>query len=117
MIYALQSKQRGGRFPDGEEFRADLAARQVYKMGKDYRQYLFERLKNGGYKETKNLYTHLDRGEYTIEHILPQHLSQAWRDTLGPWREEIHATWLHRLRRKSLARHLVPHRRGKQSGL
>ena len=97
LIYVLQAKQGSGRFPDDEEFRADLATRQIYKMGKDYRQYLFERLENGGYKETKDLYAHLDRGEYTIEHILPQHLTQAWRDVLGPRCDDIHATWLHRL--------------------
>ncbi len=95
--YILLSKQGGGRFPDDKEFRAALAARQVYKMGRDYRHYLFERLENGGYKETKDVYAHLDRGEYSIEHILPQHLSQTWRDALGPRCEEIHATWLHRL--------------------
>ena len=97
LIYVLQAKQGSGRFPDDEEFRADLATRQIYKMGKDYRQNLFERLENGGYKETKDLYAHLDRGEYTIEHILPQHLTQAWRDVLGPRCDDIHATWLHRL--------------------
>lgn len=69
--YILLSKQGGGRFPDDKEFRAALAARQVYKMGRDYRHYLFERLENGGYKETKDVYAHLDRGEYPSSTSFP----------------------------------------------
>jgi hypothetical protein len=30
-----------------------------------------------------------------VEHVLPQTLSDAWRETLGPAAESIHADWLH----------------------
>lgn len=95
--YALRAKQGSLRFPGDEEFRTDLAARQVYKMNKAYRNYLFERFENGDYKETQHVYECLDQRDYSIEHIMPQHLTQAWREALGPQCEEIHATWLHRL--------------------
>ncbi len=62
-----------------------------------YKAYLFERLENYGTLESKDVYTHLDNGVYTIEHIMPQHLNPEWRDALGPNAEEIHNTWLHRL--------------------
>ena len=96
-IYALLSKKESGRFPDDEEFTTALAAKQVYQMRGKYKAYLFERFENYGTIETKDVYTHLDNNVYTIEHIMPQHLTPAWTESLGANAAEIHATWLHRL--------------------
>lgn len=96
-VYALLSKRESGRFPDDEEFSTALAAKQVYLMRGKYKAYLFERLENYGTIETKDVYTHLDNKVYTIEHIMPQHLTPAWTRALGPNSAEIHSTWLHRL--------------------
>lgn len=96
-VYALLSKRESGRFPDDEEFSTALAAKQVYLMRGKYKAYLFERLENHGTIETKDVYTHLDNKVYTIEHIMPQHLTPAWTSALGPNSAEIHSTWLHRL--------------------
>lgn len=96
-IYALLSKKENGRFPDDDEFTRELSAKQVYLMRGKYKAYLFERYENFGTIETKDVYTHLDNNTYTIEHIMPQHLSPAWTDTLGPNHSHIHSTWLHRL--------------------
>ena len=97
LIYALLSKRESGRFPDDGEFGAALAVKQVYLMRGKYKAYLFERLENYGTIETKDVYVHLDNNEYTIEHIMPQHLTPAWTEALGANASEIHATWLHRL--------------------
>ncbi|HIV14677.1 MAG TPA: DUF4268 domain-containing protein [Candidatus Avisuccinivibrio pullicola] len=96
-IYALLSKKESGRFPDDEEFTAELAVKQVYQMRGKYKAYLFERFENYGTIETKDVYTHLDNNVYTIEHIMPQHLTPAWTESLGANASEIHETWLHRL--------------------
>lgn len=96
-VYALLSKRESGRFPDDEEFSTALAAKQVYSMRGKYKAYLFERLENYGTIETKDVYTHLDNKVYTIEHIMPQHLTPAWTRALGPNSAEIHSGWLHRL--------------------
>ena len=96
-IYALLSKKESGRFPDDEEFTTALAAKQVYQMRGKYKAYLFERFENFGTIETKDVYTHLDNNVYTIEHIMPQHLTPAWTESLGANAAEIHVTWLHRL--------------------
>lgn len=95
--YALLSKKENGRFPDDKEFTTALATKQVYQMRGKYKAYLFERFENFGTIETKDVYTHLDNNVYTIEHIMPQHLTPAWTDALGQDAAEIHATWLHRL--------------------
>ena len=96
-IYALLSKKESGRFPDDEEFTRELSDKQVYLMRGKYKAYLFERFENYGTIETKDVYTHLDNHIYTIEHIMPQHLTPAWTEALGEKAEEIHQTWLHRL--------------------
>ncbi len=97
MIYALLSKKESGRFPDDNEFTEALETKAVYQMRGKYKAYLFERLENYGTIEAKDVYTQLDNSVYTIEHIMPQHLSPAWVESLGPNAEEIHTTWLHRL--------------------
>lgn len=97
LIYALRSKRESGRFPDDREFADALAVKQVYLMRGKYKAYLFERFENFGTVETKDVYTHLDNNEYSIEHIMPQHLTPAWTEELGANAAEIHETWLHRL--------------------
>lgn len=96
-IYALLSKKESSRFPDDEEFSQALANKAVYQMRGKYKAYLFERFENYGTLEAKDVYTLLDNGTYSIEHIMPQHLTPAWIQALGPEAEEIHSTWLHRL--------------------
>ncbi len=96
-VYALLAKRESGRFPDDAEFSTALSTKQVYQMRGKYKAYLFERLENFGTVETKDVYTHLDNNVYTIEHIMPQHLSPAWMQELGTNAKEIHDTWLHRL--------------------
>lgn len=96
-VYALLSKKESGRFPDDKEFSYALANKAVYQMRGRYKAYLFERFENYGTLETKDVYTLLDNGTYSIEHIMPQHLTPAWIQELGPKAEEIHSIWLHRL--------------------
>ncbi len=96
-VYALLSKRESSRFPDNEEFLQALANKAVYQMRGKYKAYLFERFENFGTQEVKDVYTLLDNGTYSIEHIMPQHLSTKWRQELGENAETIHSTWLHRL--------------------
>ena len=96
-IYALLSKRGSGRFPNDTEFGSALAEKSVYLMSGKYKAYLFERFENYGTVETKDVYTHLDNNVYTIEHIMPQHLTPAWAESLGEHAAEIHFVWLHRL--------------------
>ena len=96
-IYALRAKKDSGRFPDDAEFSEALETKAVYQMRGKYKAYLFERLENYGTIEAKDVYKQLDNSVYTIEHIMPQHLTPAWVEALGPNAEEIHTIWLHRL--------------------
>lgn len=79
------------RFPNDDEFRLELARRDLYNFRS--RSYWLRRLENDGRKERVPV------DEYTIEHILPQNenLSQAWRSALGPDWQAVQETWLHTL--------------------
>ncbi len=79
------------RFPKDEEFRHELAVRDLRNFSR--RSYLLQRLENHGRKE------YVPVNDYTIEHILPQNenLSTEWRKELGPEWERVRETWLHTL--------------------
>ena len=102
-IYVLLSKRDSGIFPSDEEFSQALSNKQVYKMTGKYKIYLFERFENYGTIEAKDVYTQLDNGVYTLEHIMPQRLTPAWAEALGTDCYEIHKTWLHRLANLTLS--------------
>lgn len=97
MGYTLLAKKESGRFPDDDEFSRALSQKSVYTMRGKYRAYLFERFENQGTLETKDVYNHLDNRVYSIEHIMPQTITPAWRDALGPDALKIHAEWKDRL--------------------
>lgn len=103
LVYALLAKRDSGRFPEDGEFAASLADKQVYLMRGRYKDYIFERFENYGTVEVKDVYTLLDTGVYSIEHIMPQHLTPAWAEELGTDYARIHDAWQHRLANLTLS--------------
>ena len=95
--FALISKRERARFPDDTEFSEAMASRQVYQMTAKNKLYILERLENAGTAEDKDVYRHLEDGTYSIEHIMPQHLTPAWVKELGEDFQQIHDLWLHRM--------------------
>ncbi len=69
---SLTEKQR---FPNNDEFKKLFITIDFYNFKKN--KYFFERLENFDRKE--RVYTH----EYTIEHIMPQELTEEWERDLG----------------------------------
>lgn len=96
--YALTSKSDRGRFPNNEEFVEAFSTRPIYQMNSKNKIYILERFENFGTVEVQNVYKQCDDGVYSIEHIMPQHLTPAWIKELGDEKyEEIHEIWLHRI--------------------
>lgn len=95
--YALQSKKERARFPDDAEFTEMFSHKPVYLMNSKNKIYILERFENFGTAEDKDVYRHCDEGTYSIEHIMPQHLTPAWQQELGEDYEHIHEQWLHRI--------------------
>ncbi|GAA7932330.1 DUF262 and DUF1524 domain-containing protein [Helicobacter pylori] len=80
----LTEKQR---FPNNDEFKDCFITINFYKFQK--REYFFERLEN--FERKERVPTH----EYTIEHIMPQTLTEEWERDLGENFQEIHDKYLH----------------------
>ncbi len=95
--YILSTKKERARFPDEEEFSLAFTSKPVYLMNSKNKIYILERLENFGTAEDKDVYRHCDEGVYSIEHIMPQHLTPIWQKELGEDFEQIHEVWLHRI--------------------
>ncbi|KNE17506.1 DUF262 and DUF1524 domain-containing protein [Helicobacter pylori] len=75
------------RFPNNDEFKNLFITIDFYKFKKN--KYFFERLEN--FDREERVYTR----EYTIEHIMPQKLTEEWEKDLGENFKEIHNKYLH----------------------
>ncbi len=80
----LTEKQR---FPNNDEFKKLFITIDFYNFQK--REYFFERLENFDTKEP------VDTQECTIEHIMPQTLTEEWKRDLGGNFQAIHDKYLH----------------------
>ena len=98
LSYILLKKQGSGKFPSDDEFASDFRSRNLYG-GTVSRViwYIFSCLENEGTLETKDVWNHLEKGEYSIEHIMPQTLSEKWMEDLGDDWKTVHEEWLNRL--------------------
>ena len=103
LAFVLESKSGKARFPTDSEFRQCMIERHVYELRTKNRAYLFSRLEHGTSKTAAThgvvdpVFNNIADKTYTVEHVMPQTLNNAWRTELGPNADAIHETWLHRL--------------------
>lgn len=97
LTHLLLKRDGGGRFPRDDEFRESFEARNMYNIRPNYRAYLFECLENGRSNDSRDIANALSAGAVSVEHVMPQTLSESWRRELGPDHAEVHATWLNRI--------------------
>ncbi len=76
------------RFPNNDEFKDCFITINFYNL-KEKKEYFFKRLENFDTKEPVNTQ------ECTIEHIMPQTLTEEWEKDLGENFQEIHNKYLH----------------------
>ena len=95
LIYLLLKKGRSSVFPKDDEVKEDFATRQVYKMPANLRMFILERMENKDSKECHDVVKQLTEKTISIEHIMPQTLSDKWKDALGEEWERIHQQYLH----------------------
>lgn len=95
LTYQLLKKGRSSVFPSDDEVKEDFCTRQVYKMPVNARMFIIERLENRDSKERHDVVKLLSEKKITIEHIMPQTLSEKWEQALGQDWERIHQQYLH----------------------
>ena len=95
LVYLLLKKGRSSVFPKDDEVKEDFATRQVYKMPANLRMFILERMENRDSKECHDVVKQLTEKTISIEHIMPQTLSDKWKEALGDEWERIHQQYLH----------------------
>lgn len=95
MIFILESKKLSSAFPKDEEFINGFTTKNIYSMQSKNKMYIFERLENGSSKEKNDVVENIEQGILSIEHVMPQTLSNAWKQALGENWEAIQEKWLH----------------------
>lgn len=94
--YTLLRRDGSGRLPSDDEFRAGYEHANFYNVGR-WRFYLYDRLENGDSVERMDVVGMLESDKASIEHVMPQTLSKAWRGALGKDADAIHERWLNTL--------------------
>ncbi|WP_278926128.1 DUF262 domain-containing protein [Staphylococcus auricularis] len=97
ITYLLSNKQGSGRVPTDEEFVNSLKNNDWYNINTSYRSYIFERLENYNHIESLSIYEGLKNNDYSIEHIMPQKLSNNWQKMLGSNYQLVYDNYLNSL--------------------
>ena len=94
--FILLEKKGSLKFPNDEEFENALITKEVYRLQAKNLNFLLGSLEN-----YKSAYP-LNIDELTVEHIMPQKLTEKWKNKLGEKSEETHKKYLHTLGNLSL---------------
>ncbi len=86
-VHFLSLETTKGKFPKDSEFKNLFITIDFYNLKE--KKYFFERLENFNTKEPVNTQ------ECTIEHIMPQTLTEEWKRDLGGNFQAIHDKYLH----------------------
>jgi len=86
---ALLTKDSYRLFPKDNEFKKEIVIRDLYNSRIKF--YLFSKLEYYKNKERVN------SDFLSVEHIMPQELSESWKEELGVDYNKIHETYLHTL--------------------
>lgn len=97
IAYILLNKKRSGIFPTDEDVESSLKSRNMYNVNIKFRTYFFERLENYDHIEALNIFEGIQNQDYSVEHIMPQKLSDKWRTQLGSNYNQIHKTYLNNI--------------------
>ena len=90
LAIALMSGQYGRRWPKDDEFEASWKKYRAYTRPIDRCRFILESIERS--------YDHKEPASFenaTIEHVLPQTLSDDWRKALGDGADEQHEIWVH----------------------
>lgn len=78
------------RYPDNQEIRNELLHRPFFKLSNRLKKMVLEKLCN--YNSNEKI---VIDNNITIEHIMPQTLTEKWKKELGDNWQDIHDTYLH----------------------
>lgn len=94
LSYLLLNKKGSAIFPDDEMLVSAFKINNFYNINRNFRTYLFERLENADTLEAIDIYSGVENGIFTVEHIMPRKLSTKWKEELGQNYLNIHDKYL-----------------------
>ena len=86
------------RYPTDTEFKEVFINKDIYNFKK--RNYLLRKLENC--KRSREL---IEIPDYTVEHVMPQKLTEEWQQELGENFQQIYQKWLHKIGNLTLTGH------------
>ncbi len=92
--YAILSKRGKSRFPNDHDFRDKFSTYELYNAKPYVKKYILERLENWNNREQVAVEEQIDNGTLTIEHIMPQTLTDEWKEVLGDSWELVHTKYI-----------------------
>ncbi|MGL6064845.1 MAG: DUF262 domain-containing protein [Fusobacteriaceae bacterium] len=87
ILRILLNKEASGTFPKDVLFKEHFIKKDMYNL--KLKKYILEKIENRNEKEK------IEIDNLTIEHIMPQKLTQVWKLELGKKYEEVHEKTLH----------------------
>ena len=103
LTYLLENMQTV--FPDNAKFSGNFGEKDIYHLRSNIRSYILDRLERKDNAETINVFDRLEgvnlpdnEKPFSVEHIMPQTLSEAWITELGGdpiTAAAIHKKWIH----------------------
>ncbi|MHB9295391.1 hypothetical protein PilKf_01134 [Pillotina sp. SPG140] len=91
--YVLSQIIYSQRFPDDKEVKEKMRLKDFYNIKN--RLYIFYRLEYFEKEQSIDFSSLWDKKELSVDHIMPQELSEPWKSALGSNYETIHAKYLH----------------------
>lgn len=88
--------KRNKLFPTDAELEAALQTKDYYHISYPSLWFILDELNNAE-GEHQSLFERAQEGTYSVEHIMPQHLTMNWRGALGSEWESIYHDWENRL--------------------
>lgn len=85
---AFSEMRTYSHYPTDHEFKQELLVKDVYNFRVP--NYLLRKLEN--YHRTRET---INVDDYTIEHVMPQELTEVWQQELGDDWRRIHEKWVH----------------------
>ena len=91
---ALLNKTGKSRFPNDHDFMDKFMTFELYNAKASVRKYFLERFENFGNREMIAVEEQISDGSLTIEHIMPQTLTEEWKVGLGEQWELIYSKYI-----------------------
>lgn len=92
-IYIIENRKGHVEFPSDDEFKEAFKKFKLYKMQNQVKNYILRELENYNNKERITIKS-IDEKFISIEHVMPQTLTPAWKKSLGINYAEIYDKYI-----------------------